>query len=245
MSGSAQESGTRGSRKRKYDDQQLEHQEPPSRRILQQDGTDRATKELPDMPQALQSVNHDTQGGESSWQGADESLRWTQPWGGETGPATAAAVGAPSRVRQSPRNDPEIPRGVLEQRNSCHDGSGGERVEPFSSSAGGASSSFKSSAVPHNNRNSQRVADDAEVDMPSSSLPLCEADSFNPFQDADLAPITTGSIGAKAPGNATNIINGRNAGWRRRGRAIIIKFPDSHGHEEGQGLSGTRRWWSW
>ncbi|CAM9922229.1 unnamed protein product, partial [Ectocarpus sp. 8 AP-2014] len=144
MSGSAQESCTRGGRKRKSDDQQLEHQQPPSRRILQQDGTDRGTKELPDIPQALQSVNHDTQDGESSWQGADESLRWTQPWGGEAGPATAAGAVASSRVRQSRRHDPEIPRGVLEQRNSCHGGSGGEGVEPFSPSAGGASSSFAS-----------------------------------------------------------------------------------------------------
>ncbi|CAM9481629.1 unnamed protein product, partial [Ectocarpus sp. 8 AP-2014] len=144
VSGSAQESCTRGGRKRKNDGQQLERQQPLSRRILQQDGTDRATKELPDIPQALQSVNHDTQDGESSWQGADESLRWTQPWGGEAGPATAAAAVASSRVRQSPRHDPEIPRGVLEQRNSCHGGSGGEGVEPFSPSAGGASSSFAS-----------------------------------------------------------------------------------------------------
>ncbi|CAM9182742.1 unnamed protein product [Ectocarpus sp. 12 AP-2014] len=203
MSGSAQEGSTRGSRKRKNDDQQLEHQEPPSRRVLQQDGNNRVTKDLPDIPQALQSVNHDTQDGESSWQGADESLRWTQPWGGEAGPATAAAAGASSRVRQSPRHDPEILRGVLEQRESCHGGSGGQREEVLSPPAGGASSSFASSAVPHSNRNSQRVADDAEVDMPSSSLPLCEADSFNPFQDADLVPITTGSIGAKAPGNVS------------------------------------------
>ncbi|CAM9534229.1 unnamed protein product [Ectocarpus sp. 4 AP-2014] len=203
MSGSTQESCTRGGRKRKSEDQQLEHQEPPSRRVLQQDGSNRVTKELPDIPQALQSVNHDTQDGESSWQGADESLRWTQPWGGEAGPATAAAAGASSRVRQSPRHDPEIPRGVLEQRNPCHGGSGGEREELSSPSAGCASSSFASSALPHNNRDSERVVDDAEVDMPSSSLPLCEADSFNPFQDADLVPITTGSIGAKAPGNVS------------------------------------------
>ncbi|CAM9269190.1 unnamed protein product [Ectocarpus sp. 12 AP-2014] len=203
MSGSAQEGSTRGSRKRKNNDQQLEHQEPPSRIILQQDGTDRVTKELPNIPQALQGVDHDTQDGESSWQGADESLRWTQPWGGEAGPATAAAALASSRVGQSPRHDPEIPGGVLEQRNSCHGGSGGEREELFSPSARGASSSFASSTVPHNNRNSRRVADDAGVDMSSSSLPLCEADSFNPFQDADLVPITSGSIGAKAPGSVS------------------------------------------
>ncbi|CAB1110837.1 unnamed protein product [Ectocarpus sp. CCAP 1310/34] len=202
ISGSAQGSGTRGGRKRKNDDQQLEHQEPPSRRVFQQSCTNRGTK-----PQLLMPVIDLTFSASrkltNQWQGADESLRWTQPWGGEAGPATAAAAGASSRVRRSPRHDPETPRGVLEQRNSCHGGSGGEREERFPPSTGGASSSFASSAVPYNNRNSQRVVDDAEVDMPSSSLPLCEADSFNPFQDADLVPITTGSIGAKAPGNVS------------------------------------------
>lgn len=139
----------------------------------------------------------------NQWLGADESLRWTQPWGGGGGPTTAATAGASSRVRQSPRHDPETPRSVLEQRDSGHVDSGGDEVERLFPPAAGASSTFASSFVANSNRKSLRVGDDAEVDMPSSSLPLCEADSFNPFQDADLVPITTASIGAKVPGNAS------------------------------------------
>lgn len=178
----------------------------------------------------------------NQWQGADESLRWTQPWGGGAGQTTAATAGASSRVLPSPRHDPEIPRGVLERRNSCHGGRGGERVELVSPSAAGASSPFASSAVPHNNRNSRRVADDAEVDMPSSSLPMCEADSFNPFQDADLVPITTGSIGAKAPENvstsrrqgsrsppAPNTFRAEQSATMRSGLAVRSATHDSSG----------------
>ncbi|CAM9548832.1 unnamed protein product [Ectocarpus fasciculatus] len=207
--GSAQESSMRSSRKRKTDDQQAEHHAPPSRRILPPDGGDRITKEPRDTPQALQRFNHDSQGEESSWQGADESLRWTQPWGGGAGRTTAPAAGASSRVRQSPRHDPETSHGVFEERSSGHGRSGGDRFGRLSPPAGGASSSLALSAVANNNsRTSQRVAadDGADVDVPSSSLPLCEADSFNPFQDADLVPTTAaaaGSIAAKVPGNVS------------------------------------------
>lgn len=143
------------------------------------------------------------------WQGADESLRWTQPWGGAApttpaGTSTAASTTLhsghqpPRRESATTSNDPEKHRpGALSS------------VGRTSPAPGGTSSSFVSCSSSAPKKRREMAAGAEHVDIPSPSPSQHYPDSYNPFHEEDMVSIAIISSGIGIPKNVHGTSNHR------------------------------------
>ncbi|CAN0351197.1 unnamed protein product [Pylaiella littoralis] len=185
-----------GSRKREGDGQQQEHQHPSPamhHALHPPQGQQRSSPGL-DAWHSPQRVDCGRGEGDESWQGAEESLRWTQPWGrtATTAPGTSTA----GAVTPHP--------GHQARRRGAHS-SVGCNTPAF----GGSSAASISRSSPCDPKTSNEMAAGAEeVDIPSSSLsparPQQELDSYNPFHEEDLVSIAVVSSGINIPKNVSS-----------------------------------------
>lgn len=135
------------------------------------------------------------------WPGGDESFRWTQPWGEavRAAPSTTTPAVAVPGLPQPLAHD-RVPTTTTPNGTERHRGRSKSPKTPPSPAFGCAPAApLLSPSAP----SEARAEPDSEIGvgvdaagMPSKLPPGQEMDSFNPFQEEELAPVAGTSVGA-------------------------------------------------